>query len=361
MAAVTVTDANQLITNNGITYALQSYLEPKLLQSLKFNLVLPSYGVGKRIPNQGSNGTLRIFRARVANLDGVQSLTESTPPATATDVARGYVDISLAPYGAVARISDQAKGRDLLDVMELYARTMGEDAALFYDTTVRDVVVAGLKTWSATGTNYSPTFGYFERFGNVMPTPNDPTADFTTLVAGSAAAHKLTRLMHLGCITQLKAARVPKYGGRYVAAIAPQVMHDLRQDTTITSAWTNVDNQALYKGGQVVLDGCVFVEHDNAFREATTYGTKSATGGIFSNLYFGDEAFAIARLNNEKEVGSNPAHPSLIIVMTPDSANPINQWSTIGWKSYWGAGLLTTTATGDVPHMINLRTRVTFS
>lgn len=359
---VTVYSPNQTTATNGLADALQAHLEPKLMPSLRHNLILPTYGVSKRIPNQGFNGTLRVFRADVANTDGVQSLSEGVPPATATEVGRGYVDISLAAYGAVARITDQAKGRDLLDLMELYIQKIGANAALFYDTALRNTVVAGLKTWSTASTNlkYSATYGYFERFGNVTPT-TDPAADFTTLVAGSTSAHKLTRLMHLGCITQLKAAKVGKYNGRYVAAIAPQVMHDLRQDTTMVNAWTSVDNRALYKGGTVEADGCVFVEHDNAFRENNTYGTESATGGIFSNLYFGEEAFAVARVSNEKDLGSNPADPNVKVVLGPDSANPLDQWTTMGWKSYWGAGLLVTTAVGDVPHMVNLRTRVTFN
>jgi hypothetical protein len=47
--------------------------------------------------------------------------------------------------------------------------------------------------------------------------------------------------------------------------------------------------------------------------------------------------------------------PSIIIVNTPDSANPLNQYTTMGWKAYYTAKLL------NQNFVCELRSRSTYS
>jgi N4-gp56 family major capsid protein len=119
-----------------------------------------------------------------------------------------------------------------------------------------------------------------------------------------------------------------------------------------------------------MLDGVVFVEATNPWVEGANYGTESTTdpgdGLVYSNIYLGAEAFGIPNLSN-KQAGGSQSAPKLIILNQPDKADPINQKTTIGWKSFFGAGAFiatsngTTRASGERPHYGILRTKATFA
>lgn len=343
---------NQITTTTDIANRLQTYFNPKLLEALDFNLVLSTYGLKEGYEIHGT--TIRFYRPRAANTDGVGALTQATVPTTLATVATGHKDITLSQRGELSeKISDVVQATDLLNIVQLYQKTFGEDGALDLDTVVRNSLITGLADSDAA---YS---GYFERFAGVTNT-GDSSTDFGTFHALSAANASFTRARHLAMVTQLKDARVKTIGGLYVAVVPPATMHDIRLDTTWLAAAQQVDNQALYKHGTIILDGAVFVEGDNPFREAATYGTYSATGANRSNIYLGRHAFGVPNLK-DKRAGSGPMKPKIYITgLTPDSNNPLAQWVQIGWKNFYGAAPFITSVAGEVPHYGILRTKSTF-
>lgn len=346
MAAVT--------TSNPADFAnrIQTYFNPKLLEALDFELVLANYGWRKAYPANGL--TIRFFRPRAANTTGVGAISEGTTSTTLTEVAVGHVDITLAQRGGIATITDLTQAIDLINTVQLYHRTMGADAALDFDTVIRNALRTGLHNSDAAyGANY------FERFAGATNT-GDSDVDFGTFHALSAANAKFTRARHLACITQMRSARVPMIGGKYVVAVPPQVIHDIRQDTDWVNAATQVNNNALYKRASIMLDGGVFVEHDNPFREAATYGTYSASGANFSVFYLGDGAFGCPELSN-KRAGGSQFGPRIIVLAAPDKSDPQNLKTTIAWKSLWGAGPLITNVAGEVPHYLQFRCKSTWA
>lgn len=346
MAAVT--------TSNPTDFAdrIQTYFNPKLLKALDYELVYANYGLRQAYPAHGTS--IRFFRPRAANTTGVGAITEGTTPTTLTEVAVGHVDVTLSQRGAVAQITDLVQAVDLLNTVSLYVDTMGAEAALDLDTISRNALVTAL---ADSDTTYSA--GYFERFAGTTNT-GDSSADFTTFNALTTSNAKMTRARHLACVTQLRAARVPMIGGKYVAITPPQVIHDIRQDTDWVSAATQVDNQALYKRGQIELDGCVFVEHDNPFREGSTYKTFSATGANFTVHYLGQGAFGIPELSN-KRAGASPMGPRMTILSNPDKSDVLNLKTLIGWKAFYGAKAFITSVSDDVPHYLSFRCKSTFA
>lgn len=358
---------------------LQTFFNKDLLESLKFELVLATYGMKSSYPAHGD--TIRFFRARKANTDGLLglsaaesagpgragsavALTEGTTPTRMTDVGVGYVDVQLKQRGQISSMSDIAQAIDLLNMVKLHSKTLGEDAALGLDGIVRQALIAGL-------TNTDTTYGAkhpFERYPYITLT-NDSSDDYDTFKVtanASTSNGKITRAVHLGCITQLRAANVPTIGGKYVAVTPPQVMHDLRQDTTWVSAATQVDTSNLYKRGQIALDGAVFVEADNASIEGDTYGTQLGTTAItgtntpvYSTFYLGRDAFGCVELT-DKRAGASMMGPKLIVNATPDKADPLNLKTVLGWKAFFGCKALHTSETSDVPHYLQLRTKSTF-
>jgi N4-gp56 family major capsid protein len=107
----------------------------------------------------------------------------------------------------------------------------------------------------------------------------------------------------------------------------------------------------------------VYIEQNNPFSEAAVYGTESVTdpgdGLVWSNLFLGKDSFGIPNLSNTKAGGTQQA-PKLIILNQADKADPINQKTTIGWKSFFGAAAFITSLTDERPRYVNLRTKSTF-
>ncbi|HVX56970.1 MAG TPA: N4-gp56 family major capsid protein [Candidatus Saccharimonadales bacterium] len=346
MAAIT--------TQNPADFAnrTQTYFNPKLLKAVIFNLVLATYGWTQKYPAIGTS--IRFFRPRAANTSGVAAIAEGTTPATLTETAVGYVDVPLSQRGALASITDLVQAIDLLNTVQMYVATMGSDAALDLDSVIRNALITGLADSNGTYAG-----AYFERFAGVVNTGNSAN-DFATLAGLSAANSKMTRTRHLAMVTQLKAAKVPKRGGQYVAVVCPEIMHDVRQDTDwIEAATRDYPNKALFKDGEISLDGAVFVEQNNPFRE-NVYKTNAAAGKVFSALYLGDGAFGTPELSNNK-AGGSPMGPKLNILAQPDKADPLNLKTLVGWKAYYGAKALITNEASDVPHYGILRVQSTFA
>lgn len=345
MAAVT--------TANPADFAnrVQTYFNPKLLKALDFNLVLSTYGLSQAYPAIGS--TIRFFRPRAANTVGVAAVAEGVTPATLTEVAVGFVDVPLSQRGALATITDLVQATDLLNTLNMYVDTMGADAALDLDTVTLNALVTGLNDSNNTYT------GFFERFAGVANTGVSAT-DFGTFHALSAANAKFTRARHLSNVTQLRAARVPMIGGKYVAVTPPQVFMDIRQDTDWVNAATQVNNEALYKNGEISLDGCVFVTHDNPFRENAVYKTYAATGVNYTVHYLGMGAFGVPQLSN-KRAGGSPMGPRLNVLANADKNDPLNLKTYIAWKAFYGAKAFITSVAGEVPHYLSFRCKSTFA
>lgn len=363
-------------TSNPADFAnrTQTLFNPKLLKSLLYELRIAQYGLSEGYKAIGT--TIRFFRPRKANVAGInaeaitQSITpSSTPtvlaegvaPTNLTEVAVGYVDILMGQRAGLAKLTDKLQAIDLLNTLSVYSTTMGADAALDYDGVVRNSLINGVYNSNNTYQNGNDG-GFFERFVGVLNTGNS-NADFGTLAAASKASGKFTRAAHIGCVTQLKTSKVKKIMDKYVAIMPPQVVHDLRQDTTWVQTGTYQDKNALFKDEVITLDGCVFVEANNPWIEGAVYGTESSTdpgnGLVYSTVYLGAEAFGIPNLSNKIAGGSQQA-PKIIILNTPDKADPLNQLTVIGWKSLFGAKPFITNLTDERPHYIVLRSKSTY-
>lgn len=373
MGAAAITQSNPADFANRI----QKYFSRQLLKALTYNLRLGSYGTPKDLPANSAANTIRFFRPRRARkgdgTKGPRALTEGTAPTENSDVPIGYVDIQLKQRGDVSSISDIVRAIDLLDTLDVYVKTLGGDAALDFDgVCLRSIcsnpgvadadgfpnpIPVGQTTMYGSNTN-------FERFSGVAPTLNSAN-DFASLAALTANNAKLTRAVHLGCVTRMKGTKgspgVPMINGKYVCVVPPEILFDIRQDATWISAavFDAANLRNLYRWAEFELDGAVFVEQNNPFIENATYGTYDTAGGIFSVLYLGEEAFGVPKLSS-KTAGSDPRMPSMIILTQPDKSDPLNQKVTLGWKAFYQSGLLLTNETTDQPHVVQLRCKTTF-
>jgi len=345
-------------------YRVQTFFNPQMLESLDFNLVLGTYGDDEPMAMHGL--TVRWFRQRAA-LRRAQSITEGVTPTNLAEFPAGYVEATLAQRGDLTEYTDIVEAIDLLNTLKNTSQGMGADAALDFDTIIRNALITGLADSNATY-KVGPTAtkqAYFERFAGVDPS-GDSSDDFASLVTKTPAQSKMTRGRHLVMVTQLKDGRVPKIGGRkgrYAAVVSPTVMKDIREDADWMTAATRMADGSLFKGGDIELDGAVFVEQDNSFIEDETYGTyddadENGNGLIYSTIYLGVKAFGVPSLKNKKAGGSGRA-PRLIITRGNDHADPLDQVTFIGWKALYAAKALITNVAGEIPRYGILRTKAT--
>jgi hypothetical protein len=135
----------------------------------------------------------------------------------------------------------------------------------------------------------------------------------------------------------------------------------MRQDSEwMAAANFNAKELALFEGGEFDLDGGIFVRSTKGWREAATYGTRNDTGNIFGVAYMGKDALGVPTLSKGRAGGSGDA-PLTYWVDKPDSANPLAQYAQLGAKSYFGAVLIKTSETTDVPHVVLGRVQSTFA
>lgn len=374
-AAVTTTNPSDFANRQ------QTFFNKKILKALQFSLKLCGYGLSEGYTTIGD--TVRFFRPRKANLNGINAqaltgitivplttptvLTEGVKPTNLTEVAIGYTDIKMTQRAGLSQISDRATALDLFNTMMVQSKTMGEDAALDYDTVVRNWLINGLFNSNATFANGNDG-GYFERFCGVVNTGNS-AVDFGGLAGLSKIQGSITRAHALGVVTQLKTSKVPKIGGNYVAISPPAVLHSIRQDETWVRAAV-FQGDPLYKDLELMLDGVAYVSADNPWVEGAVYGTESQTpidaGLIYTTIFLGADAFGIPNLTN-KAAGGTQSAPRMIVVDGPDKADPLNQQRFVGWKSFFGAGLFiattdgTTISTGERPRTCLLRSKSTFA
>lgn len=360
----------------------QKYFSRELLRALTYNLKLGQYGVAKELPANSAADTIRFFRPQRAKkgtaTEGPRALVEGTAPAVSSAANVGYVDIKLAQRGDLKEISDIVRGVDLFDTLAINTKLMGAEAALDFDFVCSHAICSKAGTADADGTaNPTPTGQTtmynsntsYERFAGVVNTGNSLN-DFNSLSGLSNSNAKLTRAVHVGAITRLKGVGgkpgVPPINGKYPVLCPPEVLGDMRQDSTWMAAavFNNVKQIQLWPWAEFELDGGVFVEHNSPFIEQSGgYGiynpSTTLSDNIYSVLYLGDQAFGVPKLSGMR-AGSDPRAPSLIILDKADKADPLNQVTTLGWKAFYQAGLLWTNEATDVPHLVVQRCKSVF-
>lgn len=307
---------------------LQTFFSKKLLQHQVNNLRLNEFGMKADLPQKMKSKTIRWFRKRVADSSRVQSLSEGVALSTYAEFNLDYVEATLAQLGELFKLSDVLQMIDAYEPLKMAVSSMGEDAALKADDVTRDAIISGALN-SDDATNGT------EIFAGVTPTA-DSSTDFASLLALDAANAKMTRARALGCKTGLKVNLAPQINGRYIGVIAPQITHDLVQDDDWLKPHQYKDTEALYKGEVGELDGIRYVEATNPFIEDATYGTYSASGGIFSTFIFGRDAFGVPKMAGT----SSPWAPRVVILDKADKTDPLNQYVMAGWKAFYTSKLL---------------------
>ena len=318
-------------TSSDLSSQYQSHFSKKLLDHAQHELRLNEFAVTEDLPKNMASKKLTFFRPPEADASKVQTLTEGTPTTERRNVVLTAIEATLVQYGEVAEITDIVSWTDLFKALTQHISTMGEDCALHADGLSRNALVSGLTTTAN------------RRYSQGL-------ANFAALEAAAAVDGAFVRTDGLAAATQLKVNRAPKFGGKYVCVIPPQVSHDFMQDEDWLSASKYGSVTQLFKGELGELDGVRYVEATNPFIEDDTLGTYDAAGGIFTSLFLSKGAFGTPKLS-----GTSPFKPQVIICDKADKSDPLNQKLMAGWKAFWTAKLL------NANWAIAMRSRSTFA
>lgn len=249
--------------------------------------------------NRGKNMEFRGFEPLEKALT---PLTEGVTPSGAK-LDMFTVTASLKQYGDYVALSDMLQ-MTAIDPMVLEAQdSLGDQAGRTLDTVTREVINAG--------TNVI--------YGDGSVTARNAVTSAMTLTVKTVKK----------AVRALKVQNAPKINGKYMAIIHPDAAYDLSEDPEYKELFKYTDHSSFTNGFLWGIAGVEFYEST----EAKKWAKAGASGvDIYSTIITGKDAYATTTLNDR----------GLETIVKPLGAgdDPLNQRSTVGWKSEKAVAIL---------------------
>jgi N4-gp56 family major capsid protein len=295
------TGANQLSAENATFY--QTAMLDRLLPELFFM----KYGDKKNIPKR--KGATANWR-RLNNLSvSTTALTEGvTPDGVNLDVTA--VTATVAEYGNWAKISEFLDMTGLDPILTETSQLMGENAGQSMDIIVRDIITAGTNVYYAA----------------------NRASRVTVAATDTITAADILRVRKIMKKNKVKEVKLPDGSMGYLMFVSPDVAMNLMQtqEWKDQNTYVNTDNR---KNGQLgKLYGVYFLEAVNVSIAA---GAGAAGIDVHLNLMIGASAYGIPDIegSSKPEIIVHPAGSA-------GTADPLNQFNTVAWKSAFTSVIL---------------------
>lgn len=301
---------------------MKTYYDKNLLENARPLLVHDQWAQTRDIPKHG--GKKIEFRkfARLKKL--LTPLTEGVTP-EGQEVSVSKIEAEARQYGGYVALSDQIETTAIDNVITEVTDMIGAQAGETLDTISREAMNAGTNVLYAEGQVKSRA---------------ELTQD-----------HKLTVKAIQLAVRMLKRQGAKKINGSYVGIINQDTSLDLRNDP----AWIDVvkynDAGLIYEGEIGKIEGVRFVETSEAkiFAKAGKEGSSGEKIDVYSTLILGANAYATTK----------PEGLGLQTIIKPKgsggTSDPLDQRSTIGWKSMKVTEILTQ------ENMVRIETGSSFS
>ena len=252
------------------------------------------WGAGTSLLSGDPNSILGVGGHPVSSVVGVAAITEGTNPTSITWGASSFAT-GPAQYGILVAVSDLLVRNSAIEVIDNATREVRNALARMVDTVIQTVVNAG-----SNGIIYSG--GKSSR---------------SSLGAGDLLTQS-DMIKSVSYLRSSNAAGLKDFGGYYTAIIHPAVASDLMSNTAAGSfidvgRYTNVED---LKEGRL-----------NSFRgirylESAWQNYYNSTVPVIPTTVIGQDSFGWGYFQE----------PQAILTTTPDSANPLNLFSSIGGK-----------------------------
>jgi N4-gp56 family major capsid protein len=311
-----------LTTTAGITDQIQRYFDRKLLVQTLKTIVLDQFAFKAALPGKAGAKTIRFFRYPESDTTNVNTMAEGTlrTIAQSKQLSLTSVDVALEQWGQTVTISDLLSAVELFSTMEQATTQNGQDAALKVDELLRNIL--------------GDSAAIQLRFAGA--------AVSWATVDGTDDA--MTALDILDAATNLRVNNARPTGGYFTAIMAPEVARDLMNDDD----WLD----QLFKGEVGRYMGVRVVASTNPYRTAHGTGqhTYAAAGNRYSTFVVGDQSYGGVNLATMSAYS-----PKMIISQGADKYDPLAQFTTVGFKFYYGGAII------NANHAVNIYSVTNYS
>ena len=316
-----------LSTTSGISDQIQRYFDKKLLTQTLKTIVLDQFAFKAPLPGKAGHKTIRFFRYPESATVDVQTMTEGTllTLGNSKQLSLTTVDVALAQYGQTVTISDLLSAVELFNTMEQATVQNGQDAALKVDELLRNILgdsTAIQLRYAGAATNYAT-------------------------VGGTDDA--MTALDILDAATNLRVNNARPSGGYFTAVMAPEVARDLMNDDDWLEASKYGSPDQLFRGEVGRYMGVRVVATTNPYRQNTQH-TYAAAGTRYSTFVVGDQSYGGVNLATMSAYS-----PKMVIAQGPDKTDPLAQFTTVGFKFYYGGAII------NANHAVNIYSVTNYS
>jgi N4-gp56 family major capsid protein len=275
---------------DGLTNLMQIYYDKVFLERAEADIQYDWGAQKKKLPR---NSGKTIYFNRFSSLDkATTALTEGANPAGA-DMSSTIVSATVAEYGNYTRVSSLFDLTSIDEGLKEHTEVLAFNAAETIDELIKAELSGGGTEQIVSG----------------------------KALTAVAASDVLTALEIRKAVRTLRKAKAKMFDdGFYHAIIPTSAVYDLRADSVWTAVNTYVSTENYKQWALGALHGVKFMETNNE-------SSQSSTVTVYHTFVFGKNAYGIV------DIGSSSS-PKMI-VKTPgaqDTSNPLNMYSSIGWK-----------------------------
>ena len=286
-------------SNAGLTQTMQIFYDRVFLERAMTEL---RHDFGAQVKNIPMNSGKTVYFTRFSPLAlQTTALSEAESP-TAIEMTAATVSATLAEYGGYTKVGSLYSMTSIEEGLKEHTSVHGQNAGETVDRLIRTELLAGATTQIALGKALS-------------------TVSVTDTLTG-LEVRKAART--------LKKNKARKFAsGLFRAIIGPDTSMDLMGNSEWLDAHRYTTSDAIERGVVGKLHGVEFVEtNDQHFAVTAGLSTSAAdVASVYSNFFFGENAYGVIALGSIRG--------AKIFVKTPganDTSNPIDMFSTVGWK-----------------------------
>lgn len=275
------------------------------------------YDFGAQVKNVPMNSGKTVYFTRFTPLDlQTTALTEATNP-SAISMTAATVSATLAEYGGFTKVGSLYSMTSIETGLTEHVSVHGQNAGETVDRLIRTQLVAGATAQVAGGNALSAV----------------------------TATDVLTGLEIRKAVRTLKNNKARKFeGGLFRGIIGPYTAMDLMGNSEWLDAHRYTTSDAIERGVVGKLHGVEFVESNDQHSVAS--GASSAN--VYSNFIMGANAYGVINLGSVRGPSVYVKNPG-----TSSTDNPIDMFSTVGWKIPFAVKVL------NSDWIVNVRTGAT--
>lgn len=282
-------------TTSGLSQLMSTYYDKRFLDRAKEMMV---YDVGAQVRDlpRGEGKTVN-FNRFTPLAKQTTALTEATNP-SALDMTSTIVSATVAEYGAYTTVGSLFSLTSIDQGLSEHVDVHGQNAGETLDELVKNELDGGGTVQRAAG----------------------------KALSAIATSDTLTGEEIRKAVRTLKVNKARLFPNNHFRAIVPvSAAHDLRGNSEWLDANRYVNPENIKNGEIGRLHGVEFHETNN---EVVNGSAGSGSADVYSTFVFGQNSYGIVDIASE----SKPR----IYVKQPgpnDTSNPINLYSTIGWRA----------------------------